>query len=159
MVILDLLPDMSGIDALARIREAHPEARAIILSTFDGSEDIHRSFETGSRCFLRKDVERDELLRAVREVAAGRRVVTGLAADRLAERMSHQPLTEREHQVLTLIVRGRSNKEIAADLNISEVTVKAHVSRVLEKLGVEDRTQAATAALRRGIVHAQWPER
>jgi two-component system NarL family response regulator len=154
LVLMDLkLPDISGIEATKLICEEHPNAAVIILSTHDGEEDIYRSFQVGAKGYLIKTAAREELIAAIRTVATGERYISGVAGARLAERMTHPDLTSRELQVLKLIVGGRSNKEIAAELSITEVTVKLHVGHLLGKLRVHDRTQAATTALQRGIVH------
>ena len=123
------------------------------LTTSDGDEDIYRSLQAGAQGYLLKDMIIEELESAIRKVHAGGRQLPTVVAERLAERMSGSDLTGRELEVLEEIVRGRSNKEIAAHLKISEATVKSHVNNILSKLGVTDRTQAATTALQRGIVH------
>lgn len=154
IVLMDLrLPGTDGIATTAAICKDHPEARVIILSTYDGDEDIYRCFQAGARSYLLKSVSRDELLAAIRAVHAGQRYIPAAVAARLAERMPFMDLSARELEVLGLIVKGMSNKEIAASLNITEVTTKLHVGHILTKLKVNDRTQAATSALRRGIIH------
>src|SRR6202521_2545307 len=154
ITLMDLrMPVISGVDAIARIRQEFPGARIIVLTTYDGDEDIYRSLQAGAQGYLLKDMFFEELERAIRRVHAGSRLIPGPVAERLAERMSGSDLTGRELEVLEQIVRGRSNKEIAGLLNISEATVKSHINNLLSKLGVTDRTQAATTALQRGIVH------
>jgi DNA-binding NarL/FixJ family response regulator len=154
VTLMDLrLPQMNGVDAIGRIRLEFPNARIIVLTTFDGDEDIFRALQAGARGYLLKGMSGDELMEAIRSVYAGKSRIPAPVAERLAERMSAPALTSRETEVLQLIVGGNSNKEIASALNISEATVKTHINSLLGKLGVTDRTQAATTALQRGIVH------
>jgi two-component system NarL family response regulator len=154
IVLMDLkLPGISGIEATKAICKEHPGAAVIMLSTHDGEEDIYRSLQAGARAYLLKTAARNELIDTIRAVHSGERSISPAVGARLAERMSHPDLTAREIGVLELVVRGRSNKEIAAQLSIAEVTVKLHVGHILTKLGVNDRTQAATTALQRGIIH------
>ena len=154
ITLMDLrMPGMGGVEAITQIRREFPHARIIILTTFDGDEDIYRSLQAGAQGYLLKDMFFEELEDAIRKVHAGARRIPTVVAERLAERMSGSDLTGRELEVLEQIVKGRSNKEIAAALKISEATVKSHVNNILSKLGVSDRTQAATTALQRGIVH------
>lgn len=156
MVVLDLrLPDLDGAEVTAAIRAEFPQARLLVLSSFDGDEDIYRALKAGARAYVLKDSSREELLAAVRSVAAGQRRISGPVAERLAERVEGSELTTRELAVLRQIVSGRSNKQIATVLAISEGTVKTHVKSILAKLDVADRTEAAVAALRRGIVVAR----
>jgi DNA-binding NarL/FixJ family response regulator len=154
VTLMDLrLPKMNGVDAIAKIRDGTPGARIIVLTTFDGDEDIYRALQAGARGYLLKGMDLAELTEAIRTVHAGRTRIPPRVAEKLAERMSGASLTARELEVLRLIVAGRSNKDIGTALFISEATVKTHVNSLLSKLGVEDRTQAATTALQRGIVH------
>ena len=153
LVLMDLrLPGMSGTDCTAAILREFPDASILMLSTHSGEEEIYRALHAGARGYIVKSVIREELLRAVREVYHGRQYVDPLVASHLAERRSHRPLSSREVEVLRMVAKGLGNKEIASALNIAEVTVKLHVSHVLEKLNVKDRTQAATVALQRGII-------
>jgi DNA-binding NarL/FixJ family response regulator len=153
LVIMDVrLPGMSGSETVAAILNDFPDAAILMLSTHAGEEEIYRSLQAGARGYVLKSVMREELLRAIREVFAGRRYVDATVAAVLAGRVSHRTLTSRELEVLRMVAKGLGNKEIAAALNIAEVTVKLHVSHVLEKLNVKDRTEAATAALQRGII-------
>lgn len=153
LVVLDLrLPDMDGAEVTAAIRAEFPQARLLVLSSFDGDEDIYRALKAGARAYVLKDSTREELLAAVRTVAAGQRSLSAAVAERLAERVTGSELTARELAVLRQIVSGRSNKQIASALSISEGTVKTHVKSILAKMGVEDRTEAAVLALRRGLV-------
>jgi len=153
LVVLDLrLPDMDGVAVTVAIRAEFPQARLLVLSSFDGDEDIYRALKAGARAYVLKDSTREELLAAVRAVASGQRSLSTTVAERLAERVAGSELTPRELAVLRQIVSGRSNKQIASALSISEGTVKTHVKSILAKLGVEDRTEAAVLALRRGLV-------
>jgi len=154
ITLMDLqLPKLSGVDAILKIRAESPAARFIVLTTFDGDEDIYRALQAGAKAYLLKGMTVEELLSAIQAVHSGKTRIAPAIAEKLAERMSGQALTGRELDVLERIVRGRANKEIASDLNISEATVKTHINNLLGKLGVTDRTQAATVALQRGIVH------
>jgi DNA-binding NarL/FixJ family response regulator len=153
VVLMDVrLPGMSGAETTAALLHEFPEAHVLMLSTHSGEEEIYRAMQAGARGYVLKSVVREELLRAIREVHAGRRYIDAGVAAVLADRVSHRTLTARELEVLRMVARGLGNKEIAAALNIAEVTVKLHVSHVLEKLNVKDRTEAATAALHRGII-------
>src|ERR687894_231982 len=154
VLLTDLrMPLMTGVEAIAAIRREFPAARLIVLTTFDGDEDIYRSLQAGAQGYLLKDMFFEELEDAIRTVRAGGRRIPGVVAERLAERVGGSDLTARELEVLGQIVRGMSNKEIAAAFGISEATVKSHINNVLSKLGASDRTQAATKALQRGIIH------
>ena len=154
IMLIDLrMPVLSGVEAIAAIRREFPAARMIVLTTYDGDEDIYRSLQAGAQGYLLKDVFFEELEEAIRKVHSGSRRIPAAVAERLAERMSGSELTGRELEVLQQIVAGKSNKEIGSHLNISEATVKSHINNILSKLGVTDRTQAATTALQRGIVH------
>ena len=154
VMLIDLrMPVLSGVEAIAAIRKEFPAARLIVLTTYDGDEDIYRSLQAGAQGYLLKDVFFEDLEDAIRRVQAGSRRIPAVVAERLAERMTGSDLTGRELEVLQQIVAGKSNKEIGSYLNISEATVKSHINNILSKLGVTDRTQAATTALQRGIVH------
>lgn len=153
VMLMDLrMPVMTGVEAIAAIRREFPAARVVVLTTFDGDEDIYRSLQAGAQGYLLKDMFFEELEDAIRTVHAGGRRIPGVVAERLAGRVGSTDLTGRELEVLERIVRGMSNKEIASALDISEATVKSHVNNILSKLGVADRTQAATTAIRRGLV-------
>jgi two-component system NarL family response regulator len=153
LVIMDVrLPGASGVEATAAMVHEFPEARVLMLSTHSGEEEVYRSLQAGARGYILKGAMREELLRAIREVYEGRRYIDPAVAPLLAERMQHRSLTGRELEVLRMVAKGLGNKEIAASLNIAEVTVKLHVSHVLEKLNAKDRTEAATVAMRRGII-------
>ncbi len=154
ITLMDLrLPKMSGVDAIRAIRGEFPEARVVVLTTYDGDEDIFRALQAGARGYLLKGMPFEELLTTIHAVHGGKSRITSPVAEKLAERVSGQQLTARELSVLERIVAGRANREIAADLFISEATVKTHVNSLLSKLGVVDRTQAATVAIQRGFVH------
>jgi two-component system NarL family response regulator len=153
VLLTDLrMPVMTGVEAIAAIRREFPGARLIVLTTFDGDEDIYRSLQAGAMGYLLKDMFFEELEDAIRTVHAGGRRIPGIVAERLAGRVGGSDLTGRELEVLEQIVFGHSNREIADALGISEATVKSHVNNILSKLGVADRTQAATTAIRRGLV-------
>jgi len=153
VVLMDLrMPGIGGVEAIQRIRSVWPDARIVVLTTYDGDEDIYRALRAGARAYLLKDTPRAALLETIEAVHHGQTSIPPEVAGKLAERLGGPELTERELEVLRRIVAGRSNKEIAADLSVSEGTVKFHVNNVLGKLGVAARTQAATEAIRRGIV-------
>jgi two-component system NarL family response regulator len=154
VTLLDLrMPGMSGMEAAAAIRKEFPNARMIALTTYGGDEDIRRALAAGVQAYLTKDVLHDELLKAIRAVYAGQTYLPAAVAAALAAQLPRPDLSAREIQVLELIVRGLANKQIAYSLSIAEHTVKNHVKNILSKLGVQDRTQAATAAIQRGIIH------
>ena len=154
ITLMDLqLSKLGGVDAILRIRAEDPAARFIVLTTFDGDEDIFRSLQAGAKAYLLKGMTVEELTSTIQAVHSGKTRISAPIAEKLAERMSGQALTARELAVLERIVAGRANKEIASDLDISEATVKTHVNNLLGKLGVSDRTHAATVAIQRGIVH------
>jgi DNA-binding NarL/FixJ family response regulator len=154
VIVLDLrLPRISGFEVIIQIRKELPVARIVILSNYQGSEDIYRAVSSGAMAYLTKDASGEELLNAIQSVNRGLRYLPHIALDRLAERMPSIELTPREKEVLTCITQGRSNREIAEELNIAEKTVRIHVSSVLDKMGARDRTQATIYALQRGLVH------
>ena len=154
VTLLDLrMPVMSGVEAAIAIRQEYPAARLIALTTYGGDEDIRRALQAGVQAYLTKDVLHDELLKAIRAVHAGETYLPPSVAATLAAQLPGQVLSAREMEVLSLIVGGLANKQIAYQLNIAEHTVKNHVKNILGKLGVADRTQAATAAIQRGIIH------
>ncbi len=153
IVLVDLrMPEMDGVDAILAIREQAPDARVIVLTTYDGDEDIYRGLRAGAKGYLLKDARREELMECIRAVHAGRMWIPLGVAAKLATRMGDEDLTARELQVLQLMVAGKSNKEIGNSLGVSEGTVKIHVNHILEKLKVSGRTEATTVALKRGIV-------
>ena len=154
IALLDLrMPGMTGTEAAAAIRKEFPDARMIALTTYGGDEDIRRALAAGVKAYLTKDVLHDELLNAIRAVHGGQTYLPASVAAALAAQAPRSDLSAREVQVLELIVRGLANKQIAYALSIAEHTVKNHVKNILSKLGVQDRTQAATAAIQRGIIH------
>src|ERR1041384_1999294 len=153
VTLLDLrLPDMSGIDVLIAIRTQFPEARIIMLTTFEGDVEIQRALQAGARGYLLKNMAPTELLDVIRQVHAGKKRIPSVIASQLAEHMSDETLTEREIEVLREVAGGNKNKDIANKLFISEETVKVHVKHIMEKLGAADRTQAVTIGVRRGII-------
>jgi DNA-binding NarL/FixJ family response regulator len=147
------LPGPDGAESTARLRETFPEARVVLLSVFEGEEDIWRAVEAGAMGYVSKSAEIEEVLEAIRNIFAGDTYFPAAIAQKLAARRNRDTLTPRELEVLRLIVAGLSNKEIITALNMSEGTVKLHISNTLAKLHVADRTQAAIAAVQRGIVH------
>ena len=147
------LPGADGAESTAQLRATFPDVRVVILSVFEGEEDIWRAVEAGAMGYVSKSAEVEEVLEAIRSVFAGETYFPAPIATKLAARRKHDTLTARELQVLRHIVAGLSNKEIAATLRMSEATVKLHISNMLAKLQVADRTQAAIVAVRRGIVH------
>ena len=154
VVLMDLrMRGGNGIETTVALRARVPDARVLMYTTFDGEEDVYRAVQAGARGYLLKSAPRDELLTALRTVAAGERYLPPDLARRLAERVAGPDISEREIEVLQLISAGKSNKEIGAALHIAEDTVKRHVSNILAKLGVSDRAQAATEAFRRGFLH------
>jgi two-component system NarL family response regulator len=155
VLLVDLrMPGRSGVEVIEAIRADDPNARVIVLTTFDGDEDIFRALEAGARGYLLKDSSTAELLEAIRGVHAGQRRVPPEVAARLVDRATGGPaLSARELEVLGQIAAGKTNKEIASSLFISEGTVKTHINSIHEKLGVHDRTEAVMTALRRGILH------
>jgi two-component system NarL family response regulator len=154
VTLLDLrMPGMGGVEAATAIRAEFPTAKMIALTTYGGDEDIRRALTAGVLAYLTKDVLHDELLKAIRAVNEGHTYLPAAVAAALAAQLPRPDLSAREVQVLELIVRGLPNKQIAYTLNIAEHTVKNHVKNILSKLGVQDRTQAATAAIQRGIIH------
>ena len=153
VTLIDLqLPKLGGADTIKRIRTEFPQARFIVLTTFEGDEDIYRALQAGARAYLLKGMPLDELVTTIHAVHSGKLHIPSEVAEKLAERLSGQELTPRELSVLERIVAGRANKEISADLSISEATVKTHINSMLGKLGVADRTHAATVAIQRGLV-------
>jgi DNA-binding NarL/FixJ family response regulator len=154
VVLMDLrLPGLSGVDAIRKIRKSQPRLRFIVVTTYDGDEDIHRALEAGAQAYILKAMSHHDLANAIRTVHSGRKYIPASISKSLAGRPPHSELSLREMEVLELIVKGRSNKEIGDALGISEATVKWHVNMILSRLNVSDRTQATVAALQRGIVH------
>ena len=155
LTLMDLrLPGaINGVEAIARIRAIQPQAKVIVVTTYEGDEDIHRALEAGARGYIIKGMPHQALVEALQRVHVGSRYIPPPVAKVLASRTPNSDLSSRELEVLEQLVGGKSNKEIAALLGITEATVKSHVSTILLRLNVEDRTQAAVTALRRGLVH------
>lgn len=155
VTLMDLqLPVMSGLDTIRAIRGEDPRARIVVLTMYQGEEDIYRALESGAATYLLKDTLSDDLVRVVREVHAGSNALPPNVAMRLAARSTQRGLTPREIEVLQHMAAGLRNKEIGAALRISEETVQVHVRNILSKLGVNDRTAAVTVGFRRGILHS-----
>jgi DNA-binding NarL/FixJ family response regulator len=154
VTLMDLqLPGISGLEAIQAIRREHPQARIIVVTMYQGDEDIFRALQAGAATYLLKDTVAGELIRVIREVHGGRRPITPDIQARLAGRSEHGALTAREVDVLELVSQGLRNKEIAATLDLSEATIQVHVKNILAKFHVNDRTAAINVALRRGIIH------
>ncbi len=162
VVLMDLrMPEVDGVEAMRQIRAADPGIKFIVLTTYDNDEYIFKGIEAGARAYLLKDAPREELFKAIRAVYKGESLiepaVAGKVLDRFAElsRQAQAPerLSERELEVLKLMSKGAANKEIAAGLCISESTVKTHIQTIFQKLGVGDRTEAVTEAIKKGIIH------
>src|SRR4030095_3629971 len=153
VTLMDLrLPDMTGIDALIAIRSEFPEARIVMLTTFEGDVDIRRSLEAGARGYMLKSMPPKDLVEVIRQVHKGKKRIPAEVAARLAEHLGDEVLTEREVDVLRYVATGNRNREIGELLFISEETVKVHVKHIMEKLGASDRTEAVSIAIRRGIM-------
>ncbi len=154
ITLMDLrLPGMSGVDAIRAIMARHPNSKFVVLTTYEGDEDIHQALEAGARSYIIKGMPHEALVGALRRVNQGGRFLPSPVSRALSTRTPNSDLSQREREVLNLIVKGRSNKEIARDLGITEATVKCHVGVILSRLNVTDRTQAAIAALQRGLIH------
>jgi DNA-binding NarL/FixJ family response regulator len=153
VTLMDLrLPDLSGIDAMIAIRTEFPEARIIMLTTFEGDVEIQRALQAGARAYLLKNMPPNEIVDVIRQVRAGKKRVPPEVAAQLAEHMSEEGLTAREVEVLRKVAGGNRNRDIAELLFISEETVKVHIKHIMDKLGAKDRTQAIAIAVRRGII-------
>lgn len=161
VVLMDLrMPEVDGVEAMRQIRSANPDIKFIILTTYSDDEYIFSGIEAGARAYLLKDAPREELFKAIRAVYKGESLIQPVVASRLIDRFtelsrkvpSGEQLTERETEILQLMAKGAANKEISAQLSISESTVKTHISNIFQKLGVNDRTEAVTQALKRGII-------
>jgi DNA-binding NarL/FixJ family response regulator len=154
VTLMDLrLPDINGIDAMIAIRGEFPDARVVVLTTFEGDAEIQRALAAGARGYLLKSTPPPELLEAIRQVHAGKKRIPPEVAARVAEHLGDEALTTREIEVLRQISGGNRNRDIAEHLFISEETVKAHVKHIMDKLGASDRTEAVAIAIRRGIIH------
>lgn len=153
VTLLDLrLPDTNGIDVLITLQQHFPEARVIVLTTFDGDVEIQRALGAGARAYLLKSMPPSDLTKVIRRVHAGKKHVPADVAGHLAEHLGDETLTEREMQVLQHVAGGNRNQDIAAKLFIAEETVKVHMKHIMEKLGAKDRTQAVAIAVRRGFI-------
>ena len=153
ITLLDLrMPVMEGVEAVRHLREIDPQAKVIVLTTYDADEDIARALQAGAKAYILKDISADDLIACVHAVLGGKTYLAPAAAAKLAERVTHIQLTPRELSALRLMADGKANKEIAADLGISERTVKTHLGHLFEKLGVTSRTEAVKIATRRGLV-------
>jgi len=156
VTLMDLrMPEMDGVAAIRTIRKRHPRARFILLTTFDTDADITLGIEAGAMAYLLKDTPREVLMDTIRSVNAGQRSIPPEVAVKLAEHASAPKLTPREQEILQLMAAGKSNREIARELFISEGTIKTHVNHIFDKLGVQDRTQAVLLALKRGIARLE----
>ncbi|NUN03007.1 MAG: response regulator transcription factor [Bryobacteraceae bacterium] len=156
VTLMDLrLPTVQGVEAIRQIRLTSPAARIIVLTTYEGDEDVYSALQAGAQAYLLKGMSREDLVETIRAVYAGHKRIPAAIATRLAEHMDHVELSARELEVLRLIASGQSNKEVAFSLKITEFTVKFHVKAILSKFGVRDRTQAVTTAIQRGIIHLQ----
>ena len=156
VILMDLrLSGMGGVETIMGLQARDPGVRVIVLTTYDADEDVFRAMQSGAKSYLLKDMSTEEIAGTIRAVHQGRTEVSPRIAERLAERAQRQSLTAREQEVLNLLVRGRSNKEIGAQLFISEETVKSHLKTLFAKLKVRDRTDAAISAVRHGIVHLE----
>ena len=154
ITLMDLrLPGISGVEAIRTVMARHRDAKFVVLTTYEGDEDIHQALEAGARSYIIKGMPHEALVRALRRVHAGGRFLPQPVSRALNSRIPNSDLSAREREVLDLILRGKSNKEIANDLGISEATVKCHVSVILMRLNVSDRTQAVVTALQRGLIH------
>jgi DNA-binding NarL/FixJ family response regulator len=154
ITLMDLrLPDRNGVEAIRQIRTLAPAARIIVLTTYEGDEDIHQALQAGARGYLIKGMSHEVLVHALRRVHGGARFLPNLVAEALSARTPGSQLSQREQEVLQLLFAGKSNREIAEELAIKEATVKSHVSVILTRLNVEDRTQAVVEGLKRGLVH------
>lgn len=153
VLIVDLrMPDGDGIETIKQLISTNPQVRVLVLTTYDNEEDIFNALEAGARGYILKDTTREEIIEAVRQVHAGNRFLPSAIASRLADRMIRPTLTPRELDVLRLVSRGRTNKEIAAAMFVSEETVKSHMKGLFQKLGVHDRAEAVATALQRGLL-------
>jgi two-component system NarL family response regulator len=153
VTLLDLrMPELDGVGAIKEIRELDGDAHIVVLTTFDGDEDIYRAIKAGAKAYLLKDTAREALMECIRKVHAGETCIPATLAAKLAERVSGEALSAREIEVLQRIAAGKSNKEIGAELFISEGTVKTHVKSIFSKLDVVSRTEAVATATRRGLI-------
>jgi two-component system NarL family response regulator len=156
VMLLDLrMPVMEGVEVVRRVRELDPQARVIVLTTYDTDDEISRALKAGAKAYVLKDISADDLVNCIRSVLAGKTYLAPAAAAKLAEGVTRVQLTPREMSTLGLLADGKANKEIASALNISERTVKTHLAHLFEKLGVTSRTEAIKVATRRGLVRLE----
>src|SRR5215510_10806833 len=156
VMLLDLrMPVMEGVEVVQRVRELDPQARVIVLTTYDTDEEISRALKAGAKAYILKDISADDLIACIRQVLAGKTYLAPAAAAKLAEGVTRVQLTPRELSTLQLMADGKANKEIAGALDISERTVKTHLGHLFEKLGVTSRTEAVKVATRRGLVRLE----
>lgn len=156
VMIVDLrMPDGDGIQTIKELAGSHPDIKTLVLTTYDNEEDIFRALEAGARGYILKDTTRQEIIESVRQVHAGNRFLPPAIAARLADRMIRPNLTPRELDVLRLVSRGRTNKEMAAAMFVSEETIKTHMKGLFQKLGVHDRAEAVGIALQRGLLRLE----
>ncbi len=156
VVLMDLrMPGLGGVETILTLLQEFPAARVIVVTTYDLDEDIHRAMQAGAKSYLLKDMSREQIIETIRAVHRGENKLPPGVLNRLEERAKRAELTDREREVLQLVVKGRSNKEISTELFISEDTVKYHLKTLFTKLGVQDRTEAAISAIRHGIVHLE----
>jgi DNA-binding NarL/FixJ family response regulator len=162
VVLMDLrMPEMDGVEAIRQIRSVMPDVKFIILTTYSDDDYIFSGIEAGARAYLLKDAPREDLFKAIRSVYRGESLIQPVVASKLLDRFSQlsrrtpsaEELSERELEVLCLMAKGAANKEISAELNIAQSTVKTHITNIFQKLGVNDRTEAVTQALKKGIIH------
>ena len=154
LTLMDLrLPDKSGVEAIRAIQAMSPKSRIVVLTTYEGDEDIHQALEAGAQGYLIKGMPHDALVKALYRVHAGHKYLPRVVSEALSSRMPGSHLSQREQEVLQLMFAGKSNREIAEELGIKEATVKSHVSVILMRLNVSDRTQAVVEGLKRGLVH------
>jgi len=154
VTLMDLrLPDLSGVEVIRAVRKESPEARFIVLTTYEGDEDIHQALQAGARGYIIKGLPHDLLANAIKRVHAGGRYLPQVVKETLASRTPSSDLSAREREVLVRIAQGKSNREIATELDLAEITVKCRVSAILERLDVHDRTEAVVTALQRGLLH------
>ena len=154
LTLMDLrLPDGSGVETIRRICAISPKAKIIVLTTYEGDEDIHQALDAGARGYIIKGMQHDALVKALQRVHAGQRYLPQVVSEALSSRIPGSHLSQREQEVLQLMFAGKSNREIAEELSIKETTVKSHVSVILMRLDVTDRTQAVVEGLKRGLVH------
>ena len=156
VVLMDVrMPGLGGVETILTLLQEFPAARVIVVTTYDLDEDIHRAMQAGAKSYLLKDMSREQIIETIRAVHRGENKLPPGVLNRLEERAKRAELTDREREVLQLVVKGRSNKEISTELFISEDTVKYHLKTLFTKLGVQDRTEAAISAIRHGIVHLE----